>query len=50
MRRSWGWRETYGSDDDDVGFAGDGGKGQVRQVVKGAQLEGSVSCNPCENG
>ena len=37
MRRPWGWRETYGSEDDDEGFAGDGDKRQVQQAVKGAR-------------
>jgi hypothetical protein len=36
MRRSWGWRETYGSEGDEGGFAGDGGKRQVRQAVNWA--------------
>jgi hypothetical protein len=28
MRRPWGWRETYGCEDDDGELAGDGDKRQ----------------------
>ncbi len=55
MRRWWGWRETYGSEDDDGGFTGDEDKRQVRQVVKRAVLvlvrtSTASLALPCGNG